>query len=69
LAGYLKYDILSSKKVKGRLSSLKNNWKLLSTTVGFVMIGASMFYPEKRWLIIVGALLFVIGYLRKPKKG
>ncbi|AEF94318.1 hypothetical protein Desca_1463 [Desulfotomaculum nigrificans CO-1-SRB] len=42
------------------------NWKLMLSTIGFIMIGASMFYPQQKWLIIVGAVLFLIGMI-KPK--
>ncbi|SHE42357.1 hypothetical protein [Desulforamulus putei] len=46
----------------------KLNWKLILSAVGFLLIGASMIFPRETWLIITGALLFVIGMVRKPKK-
>lgn len=38
------------------------------STIGFIMIGISMFFPNQTWLVILGALLFVIGMFRKPKR-
>lgn len=50
--------------LKGKL-----NYKLLLSTVGFLMIGLSMFFPKHSWLIITGALFFALGMFKKPKKG
>ncbi|GAB6157561.1 hypothetical protein JCM39194_07610 [Desulfotomaculum varum] len=46
----------------------KINWKFILSAVGFLFIGASMIYPQERWLIITGALLFVFGMVKKPRQ-
>ena len=48
---------------------MKNlNWRFYVSGAGFLMIGLSMFFPKQSWLIILGALIFAIGMIRKPKK-
>ncbi|MEG6521732.1 hypothetical protein [Desulfotomaculum sp. 1211_IL3151] len=45
----------------------KFDWKLVLSGIGFLLIGASMFFPNQSWLIITGAILFIIGMVKKPK--
>ncbi|MEW6697862.1 MAG: hypothetical protein ACOY35_08725 [Bacillota bacterium] len=46
----------------------KLNWKIILSAVGFFLIGASMFFPQETWLIILGAVFFLVGMVRKPRK-
>ncbi|WP_169843598.1 hypothetical protein [Desulforamulus ferrireducens] len=46
----------------------KFDWRIYASGAGFLLIGLSMFFPEQTWLIIVGALFFALGMIRKPKK-
>ncbi|WP_175549016.1 hypothetical protein [Desulforamulus aeronauticus] len=48
---------------------MKNlNWRFYASSAGFLMIGLSIFFPQQSWLIILGAIVFAIGMIRKPKK-
>ncbi|GAB6180726.1 hypothetical protein JCM14036_20450 [Desulfotomaculum defluvii] len=47
----------------------KLDWKIIISGIGFLLIGASMFFPDQSWLIIMGSILFIIGMVRKPNRG
>ncbi|WP_198006888.1 hypothetical protein [Desulforamulus reducens] len=44
------------------------NFKIIFSAIGFFLIGLSMFFPDRSWLIISGAIIFTIGMVRKPKR-
>ncbi|MDO7787461.1 hypothetical protein [Desulforamulus aquiferis] len=47
----------------------KYDWKFIVGTIGFILIGVSIIFPEQSWILIFGAVLFAVGmFRRKPKK-